>query len=163
MSDKFKNAVVNISEVSQTEKQIRFKTAEGNFSFFLVKQDGEETKAYKDWQEFDLKAGKTIEVGYKEVEFTTKDGKTAKVKNVVGFKKANPSIIPQTKKEEVNWEAISRGKVRHGLVCAMIQAGWKDEDIKTKLMMYEEIVMNGLNRKNEPVNEEGIDLSEIPF
>jgi hypothetical protein len=45
----------------------------------------------------------------------------------------------------------------------MIQAGWKDEDIKTKLMMYEEIVMNGLNRKNEPVNEEGIDLSEIPF
>lgn len=70
---------------------------------------------------------------------------------------------PQAKKDP-DWESISRGKVRHGIVCAMLQNGKTYEDIVPQLLRFEELIMRG--SKPQPQAHDDlptISIDEIPF
>lgn len=49
--------------------------------------------------------------------------------------------------DQPNWDEIAKGKVRHGLVCAMIGAGWDSTQIRTQLLMYENLVMGKISNE----------------
>lgn len=58
--------------------------------------------------------------------------------------KCKPAGQPTTPAApKVDWDKISRGKVRHGLVVAMIQAGWEKKVIYAELNDYANLIMNG--------------------
>lgn len=81
----------------------------------------------------------------------------------------------QQKNDTPDWEAINRGKVRHGLFCAFIQgktmSQLTEEEMKsfyTKLINWENIIMRGTPRQTAQEIptiqvEEEIPLDEIPF
>ena len=61
----------------------------------------------------------------------------------VPFKEApEPS---KTEKAEPDWEAISRGKVRHGVSVAMIQSGHKSltPELAGEILQWEEFIITG--------------------
>ncbi len=48
-------------------------------------------------------------------------------------------------KAEPDWDKIAVGKVRHGLVCAMIENGWSYDRVVSELDAFVEIVMGAEN------------------
>lgn len=73
------------------------------------------------------------------------------IQNMPAPKAIKPVV--QTSKEP-DWEAISRGKVRHGLVCAMIEANWDGTRIKSELPFYVQLVMNDSELEIEEIELE---------
>jgi len=73
----------------------------------------------------------------------------------VKWAEANKSNPPQqtTYTPTRDFDAEARGKVRHGVVCAMLQAGKSYEDIAPKLMQFENLIMNGAPTPEEKFNE----------
>ncbi|MCK9370380.1 hypothetical protein M0R04_10770 [Candidatus Dojkabacteria bacterium] len=63
-----------------------------------------------------------------------------------------PQYVKQQDKPD--WEAISRGKVRHGIVCAMLQNGKSYDDIATQLLRFEQLIMNGVTTTGRNPNAE---------
>ena len=51
----------------------------------------------------------------------------------------NPALV----KEEPDWEKITEGKVRHGVVCAMLQAGRSKEEILEDYEMWTRLIIIG--------------------
>lgn len=45
-------------------------------------------------------------------------------------------VKPQPKKAEPDWDAIAEGKIRHGLVVAMITAGWDEDKITARVPFW---------------------------
>lgn len=45
------------------------------------------------------------------------------------------------KEEKVDWDSIAKGKVRHGLVCAMIEKGWDYDRIKAELPAFVDLII----------------------
>ena len=55
-----------------------------------------------------------------------------------------PYNAPQsTNKTEPDWDAIAEGKVRHGVVCALIQAGKTLDEILIECPKYTELIIKG--------------------
>ena len=78
-----------------------------------------------------------------------------------------PQSNPQAQSGSRDFDAEARGKVRHGLVCAMIAANKDFETISTNLMRFEELIMGKPKSVGEvpviQIEEEEYDLSAIPF
>lgn len=70
----------------------------------------------------------------------------------------------QTSTQKPNWDEIARGKVRHGIVCAMLQNGKSYEDIVTNLPRFEQLIMGKSAQPKEeiPIIEVD-DTDNIPF
>ena len=58
---------------------------------------------------------------------------------------------PVKTEPKVDWEKVSRGKVKHGLVCAMIEKGYDLPRIKSELPIYVELVMGSEENTYEEV------------
>lgn len=54
---------------------------------------------------------------------------------------AGDGFTPKLVKEEPDWDAIAQGKVRHGVVCAMIEAGKTKEEIYRDAPGYVTFIM----------------------
>lgn len=87
--------------------------------------------------------------------------------NRCGQTKPQQSITPAKTKNSVNWDEIARGKVRHGIVCAMLQAGKDYDTIATNLLRFENLIMG--NKTNQPQSiptiqiEDEYNTEDIPF
>lgn len=153
---------------SITEKNGRHtvkSTSGGTYSFFEKKKDGNNTVAYQQFLDMNLKEGLTVDISYDTTQGTY-EGKTVNYKNIKSFREASvqkgevPQTVPQKAiQEKPDWDAISRGKVRHGVVCAMIEAKWSEEDIRSKLSLYVDLIMND----DKPKEEVAIDVEDIGF
>ena len=156
--DKLEKKVVVIQEITDKEKQFRLRCDDNrSYSFWKNKQDGSETRAYQDFKSQELKAGSKIGICYKDNDWQNADGKTITSHNILMFDPADDiqysseNIVHQKQKvrnETPDWEKIAEGKVRHGIVCALIQAGQNLEEIKLKLPAYTDLVMNGVFQKS---------------
>lgn len=106
-----------------------------------------------------LKKGVPVEISYKT------DGKYNNIVSILPAesKEIQPISSFQTadkiKNKEVDWEAISRGKVRHGVVTALIQKEGLIEltdDIVNKLENFVDYIMEGKKEKEGEIHEEPI-------
>jgi len=165
--------VIVIQEITDLEKQIKVKGDDNRtYSFWKTKQDGSETRAHQDFKSQELKTGSKIGICYKDNDWTNKAGKTITSHNILMFDSADDiqysseNIVHQKQKvrnETPDWDKIALGKVRHGLVCALIQAGKDLQDIKQVLPAYTDLVMNGVYQKKESEEIESVNVDEIPF
>lgn len=77
MNEELKKDVVTIDEIQNKENQIVLKTDKGYFSFFKVKKDGSESRAYQSIKEIAPDNGDTIVISYKENDYNGKIFKNA--------------------------------------------------------------------------------------
>lgn len=61
----------------------------------------------------------------------------------VPAQKAQSEPQPALVKEEPDWEKITEGKVRHGVICAMLQAGASKEQILEDYEMWTRLIIIG--------------------
>lgn len=55
------------------------------------------------------------------------------------------NMMPQSapvKEDKPDWDKIAEGKVRHGVVCAMIEAGKTYEEIASSCEKYVQLIIN---------------------
>ena len=71
--------------------------------------------------------------------------------------KAEKPYPLKKQEEKPDWSKIAEGKVKHGLVVAMIGAKWKFEDVQTNLGKYVDLVMGRTQDKEPQDNGEQID------
>jgi hypothetical protein len=77
MNEELKKDVVTINEIQDKENQIVLKTDKGYFSFFKVKKDGSESRAYESIKQIAPDNGDTIVISYKENDYNGKIFKNA--------------------------------------------------------------------------------------
>lgn len=77
MNEELKKDVVTINEIQNKENQVVLRTDKGYFSFFKVKKDGNESRAYQSIKEISPDDGDTIVISYKENEYNGKIYKNA--------------------------------------------------------------------------------------
>lgn len=175
--DELQKKVIVISEITDKEKQLKIKGDDNRtYSLWKNKQDGSETVAIKYFKENSLSSGSKVGIAYKDNQWTSKDGKQITSHNIVMFTDANDiqyqsqNLPRKTNTNDApDWDKIAEGKVRHGLVCALIQAGKDIKDIELVLPAYEDMVMNGVLRKEakqeveDALDVEQINTDNIPF
>ena len=96
------------------------------------------------------------------ITITEKDGKQyynfKATKNNTQLTATTPYPLKKTESTPTpDWDKIAEGKVRHGLVVAMLGAKWKFEDVQTNLGKYVDLVMGRTQDKEPQDNGEQID------
>ena len=112
---------IKIKEIEPSETRITIRDYEGNtYSFFKNKQDGSTTKAHETFLSLAVETEKTYIISYSI---------NGKFKNILWFEAGEEGLsVPKSEEtsppsnKEVNWDAINEGKVRHGVVCSMLEA-----------------------------------------
>lgn len=156
--DELLKATIKVEQITVGENRIVVMANGKSFSFFKTKKDGNETVAYETFKELDIQAGDAVNISYDETE-QKKDGKTYRYKNIkkflkVDMKNAAPSMgekVVQTDSEQ------TEGRVRHGVVCAMIAAGVNLTTIKEESQRYVDFILG-----KRPALDEEIDVDDIP-
>jgi len=157
-------ATITIDEIINKDDRIKIKAKEGGtYSFFkTLKDSSKNTMAHQQMQDMGLKPGMSVNIGY-DTTPGEYQGKVFQYKNIKTFQESSirvgESVQPVDKPD---WDAISRGKVRHGIVCAMIKAGKSEEEIEKKLSKFTNLVMKE-DRNDEKVKSDKINLDDIPF
>jgi len=173
MEDNILEASGVVQEVSEKNGRHSFKMNEKTYSFFETKQNGDPTKAWSRWQELSVKSGDTILILYKD----NQSGKYT-YHNVLDIKKPTEQeakkIVEKKDDDKPDWDAIAEGKVRHGVVCSMIEAGKDYKEIEKETPRFVELIMNkksdtpaakkmkqGIKKQQE--GEDEINIDDIPF
>jgi hypothetical protein len=113
MDNQIQNKVIVITSVETKDSKIALIDQDGKkFNFFTTKRDGGDTSAYAQYKTMELKKGDTVQIGYVEEEFTTRDGQTARTKKIISFRETNeqPSqSSPSTEKPSHEAPRASQG------------------------------------------------------
>lgn len=158
MSD-LQQATITIKSITEKDNRMSIKAVSGGiYSLFKTKKDNTPSVAYQQMRDMGLKSGITVDITY-DTSTREYQGKPIQYKNIKTFREASiqrddTSEFLEEKEKKPDWEAISRGKVRHGIVCAMIGAKYPIEDIKTHLTELTNLVMN---------EDREVDIKDIPF
>jgi hypothetical protein len=99
------NATILIEGIEDTIKKVILKTAGAKFYFWKKKKDGQDTKAFTQFQDFNFRAGDAVEAAVKEEQrtFTNEKGKeiTYMDRNIAFFLvQDNVPVAPQTPRVE---------------------------------------------------------------
>jgi hypothetical protein len=95
------NATILIEGVEDTVRKVILKTAGAKFYFWKLKKDGNQTKAFQQFQDFNFRAGDAVEAAVKEEQrtFTNEKGKeiTYMDRNIAFFlvQEGTPVASPQ--------------------------------------------------------------------
>jgi hypothetical protein len=89
------------------------------------------------------------ETGYKTGTWNPKPGQQRNFP----VQKSTPQLV---KEDKPDWDAIAEGKVRHGVVTAMLQAKYPKAEILEEAPFWTKFIMEG----KEPSD---VDIGRIPF
>jgi hypothetical protein len=153
-------STITIEEMTDKEKLVKIKSKEGRtYNVFKTKRDGKPTMAYQQITDMGLQSGSRVDVGYNDSQFTNNSGAQVTSHNIAFFREASVQGKPETDKPD--WDEISRGKVRHGVVTAMIQAGKEKDEIFKTTEDYVKYIMGEVQA--EANGEPEVDVSDLPF
>lgn len=141
--------LVTIQSVTQVDNRVSLKTDKGYFSFFAKKFNSDDPSE----PQLQMAAQGISKGSMVGVEFVEKDlgnGKT--VKNLVRFvpitdepSKPSPSKeTPVHHKKDPDWDSIALGKVRHGVVIALLGSGRTEDEIYEIAPRLTSFIMTGL-------------------
>jgi hypothetical protein len=75
--DELINSEIRLDEISGDDKKVTIKFNRDKYSFWKSKKDGNKTKAYESWLQFNPQVGDWLEIQFKEEDAEwVKDGKT---------------------------------------------------------------------------------------
>ena len=157
MQDQISNVVAEVFIIEDQGIRItlRDKNKRSLGSFFKTKQDGNETVAYKQFLDMEIKSGSVIDIGFKEVPY--KDGV---IKNIISFREAsgkpievvraktfkenepargiNTSMLNQkteaTYEQPKGQDAFGRRLAIHGMTNSLLASGMKPNEITTAII-----------------------------
>lgn len=134
--DSFKTIKVRVTGVSSNNGVYTVQVGQEKFSFWEKKQDGNDTVAFETFKQLGVKLGDEVGISYKENKKQNRYGTMSTYRNIMSFLDPEDITVqeynqPQNQDTRVvepikerDFEAEVRGKVRHGVVTAMIQAGF---------------------------------------
>ncbi len=180
--DQITNKAITISGITQGIKNwIIVDQDKKKYTLWLIKKDGEETMAYKQFKRMELVAGKVVDISFKEdpASFVNDAGKTVNFTNrtVIGFRETNdiplaldsPKFIANQPKEikvqeyTESREDYGRRLAIHGMVNGMLSSGQTIDSVMsqvTNLIDLEDHINEVLAGK---VDDGEIRVEDIPF
>lgn len=106
MEEQLQQATIKIEEIIDKEKVVKIKAGGRTYNVFKKKKDGTDSIAYRNVNDLGLKAGMTIDVGYKDSQYDFQ-GKQTTSHNIAFFRE--PSIQVQ---EDPNFDEINAKKAQ---------------------------------------------------
>ncbi len=140
------------------------------FKFYDKRKDGEDSVAYKQFKDLELKVGSTVSVWYKE-EQKEYEGKPYTDRMIASFRETNEKPVqkqtytPTKEQEPTDWDEIAVGKCQSLFIAAFLQSGKTFSEAKlqvTQARQLAELVVYG-QQKEVAVGKDMISGEEFPL